>query len=90
MKVYIVHGCLFTGVESDSTIYGVFDEREKAIDYAISISRKAFEETRVPPKSRECGELVDSESVSYNGNIFYIIDKENFMVDIYVNECEVA
>ena len=89
MKVYVVHGCLLTGVESDSTIYGVFDNREKAIDYAISIGRKALDEISVPAESRECVEMEDSENVSYNGEIFCLMDKDNFDVYLCVSENEV-
>ena len=88
MKVYIVHGCLLSGVESDSTIYGVFDNREKAIDYTISIGRKALDDANVPRGNRECGELKDTKNVSYNGNIFYLIDRDNFDVILYVSEKE--
>lgn len=76
-KVYVVHGCLETGVEGDSTIYGVFDSREKAIDYAIRIAVNSFERLNTPPKNRECGTVEN----------FYITD--NFSVWISVCEQEV-
>ena len=88
MKAYIVFGCLDRENECDRNVYGCFDSYEKAEDYAIKISREAFDECNVKPEHREYAKLTDSETVSYNGRIMVIMDKENYVVEIYVVEME--
>lgn len=88
MKAYIVYGCLDRENECDRHVYGCFDSYEKAEDYAIKISREAFDDCRVAPKHREYAKLTDSEAVSYHGQIMFIMDKENYVVEIYVVEME--
>lgn len=89
MKVYIVYGCLDRENECDRHVYGCFDSYEKAEDYAIKISREAFDNCRVSAKHREYAKLTDSETVSYNGQIMVIMDNENYIVEVYIDEREV-
>ena len=89
MKVYIVYGCLDRENECDRHVYGCFDSYEKAEDYAIKISREAFDTCKVEPRYREYAKLADSETVSYNGQITLICDNENYVVEVYIDEREV-
>lgn len=87
MKVYVVYGTLSRGDYCDRLIYNVFDSYEKAEDYAIKISRKAFDENRVAPKDRKyTRHEVNKE---YSNEVLSIMDIADFFVEIYVCEWEV-
>ena len=90
MKVYVVLACLDREEECDRHIYGVYETFEKAIDYAIEIGRKAFDECGVNPKYRECIILDENERKNYaKGLIAWLMDNENYMVEVYIYEMEV-
>lgn len=88
MKVYIVYGCLDRENECDRHVYGCFDSYEKAEDYAIKISREAFDNCRVDPKHREYFKIRETDTTFYHNQIMVIMDKENYVVEVYVVEQE--
>lgn len=90
MKVYVVHGYKDKENQVIDEIYGVYGDREKAIDYAIKIAREAFDKCGIKPTNREYSESPNYISICDIEGIdgYYCGMAVEIMVETQSVECD--
>lgn len=82
MKVYVVYGIIDRDSQGcDYEILSVFRNADDAVDYAIKIAREAFDLYAVPAEHRFCEGKTEYHE-------FFVIDTNDYLVEVYVNEKE--